>query len=169
MMLLADAIKRSGVIDRKRIRDAIANTRSFKGVTGTISFNENGDPIKSAVLMEIRNGQPLETERHASHVKKIELLLDTIFQHKKEDIANEMFAGQKRALALTLNDILKVEGIAAASVCLTASCFYPPTSNLPKTSKCRIKALLKTQLYLKPDLIRENHYGYPFTVLRKRN
>ena len=58
MMLLADAIKRSGSTDRKRIRDAIANTRSFKGVTGTISFNENGDPIKSAVFMEIRNGEP---------------------------------------------------------------------------------------------------------------
>ena len=61
---------------------------------------------------------PFETKRHASHVKKIELLLDTIFQHKKEDIANELFAGQKRALALTLNDILKVEGIAGASVFL---------------------------------------------------
>lgn len=58
MMLLADAIKRSGSIDRKRIRDAIANTRSFKGVTGTINFNEYGDPIKSVVFMEIRNGQP---------------------------------------------------------------------------------------------------------------
>ncbi len=58
MMVLADAIKRSGSLDRKSIRDAIANTRSFKGVTGAISFNADGDPIKSAVLMEIRNGQP---------------------------------------------------------------------------------------------------------------
>ena len=58
MMLLADAIKRAGTVDRKRIRDAIANTQSFKGVTGAIRFNENGDPIKSAVLMEIMNGQP---------------------------------------------------------------------------------------------------------------
>ena len=58
MMLLADAIKRAGAVERKRIRDAIANTQSFKGVTGAIRFNENGDPIKSAVLMEIMNGQP---------------------------------------------------------------------------------------------------------------
>jgi branched-chain amino acid transport system substrate-binding protein len=58
MMLLADAIKRAGTLDRKRIRDAIADTRSFKGVTGAIRFNEYGDPIKSAVLMEIINGQP---------------------------------------------------------------------------------------------------------------
>jgi PAS domain S-box-containing protein len=61
---------------------------------------------------------PFEIRRHESHVKKIELLLDTIFQHKNEDIANEIFAGQKRALALTLKDILRVEGIAAASVYL---------------------------------------------------
>ena len=59
---------------------------------------------------------PFEIRRHDSHVKKIELLLDTIFQQKYEDIANEIFAGQKRALALTLKDMLKVEGIAAISI-----------------------------------------------------
>jgi branched-chain amino acid transport system substrate-binding protein len=58
MMLLAEAITRSNSTDRKEIRDAIANTRSFKGITGTIEFNEHGDPIKSAVFMEIRNGKP---------------------------------------------------------------------------------------------------------------
>lgn len=56
MMLLAAAIKRAESIDRKKIRDAIANTRSFEGVTGTISFNDHGDPVKSAVFMEIKNG-----------------------------------------------------------------------------------------------------------------
>ena len=57
MMLLADAISRANTTDRKNIRTAIANTRSFKGVTGVINFNEYGDPIKSAVVMEIRNGK----------------------------------------------------------------------------------------------------------------
>jgi branched-chain amino acid transport system substrate-binding protein len=57
-MLLTEAITRSTSTDRKKIRDAIANTRSFKGVTGTINFNLHGDPMKSAVLMEIRNGKP---------------------------------------------------------------------------------------------------------------
>jgi branched-chain amino acid transport system substrate-binding protein len=55
---MADAIARSGSTNRKKIRDAIANTRSFKGVTGTINFNDHGDPIKSAVFMEIKNGKP---------------------------------------------------------------------------------------------------------------
>ena len=70
---------------------------------------------------------PFETERHASHVKKIELLLDTIFQHKRDDIANELFAGQKRALALTLNDILNVEGIVAASIYLPDGAMFLST------------------------------------------
>jgi branched-chain amino acid transport system substrate-binding protein len=56
MMLMAAAIKRAESIDRKKIRDAIANTRSFEGVTGTISFNEHGDPVKSVVFIEIKNG-----------------------------------------------------------------------------------------------------------------
>jgi len=59
---------------------------------------------------------PFEISRHDSHVKKIELLLDTIFRQKYEELANEIFAGQKRALALTLKDMLKVEGIAAISI-----------------------------------------------------
>ena len=59
---------------------------------------------------------PFEIRRIDSHEKKIELLLDTIFQQKYEDFANEIFAGQKRALAVTLKDILKVEGIVAISI-----------------------------------------------------
>ena len=58
MMLLSDAIRRAGTTDRAKIRDALADTRNFEGVTGTISFDENGDPIKSAVIMEIKDGKP---------------------------------------------------------------------------------------------------------------
>ena len=59
---------------------------------------------------------PFEIRRHDSHVKKVRLLLDTIFQQKYENFANEIFAGQKRALALTFKDMLKVDGITAISV-----------------------------------------------------
>lgn len=89
--------------------------------TRTLRFKINVAIFITCLVIAIIFGAilyPFETRRHESHVKKIELLLDTIFQHKKEDIANEIFAGQKRALALTLNDILKVEGIATASVFL---------------------------------------------------
>jgi PAS domain S-box-containing protein len=87
----------------------------------TLRFKINAAIFITCLVIAIIFGAilyPFEIRRHESHVKKIELLLDTIFQHKNEDIANEMFAGQKRALALTLTDILKVEGIAAASVYL---------------------------------------------------
>ncbi|RLC14522.1 MAG: ethanolamine utilization protein EutJ [Deltaproteobacteria bacterium] len=57
VMVLADAITRAGLADRAKIREALANTRSFEGVTGTISFDANGDPVKSAVIMEIKNGK----------------------------------------------------------------------------------------------------------------
>ena len=59
---------------------------------------------------------PFEKRRYISHEKRIKLLLDTTFQQKYEELANEIFAKKKRALALTLKDILKVEGIAAVSI-----------------------------------------------------
>jgi branched-chain amino acid transport system substrate-binding protein len=58
MMLLTEAINRAQSFDKKKIRDAIANTPSFEGVTGIFDFNNHGDPLKSAVFMEIRNGKP---------------------------------------------------------------------------------------------------------------
>ena len=54
--LFADAVLRAQSFDRRRIRDALAATRGFKGITGTISFDENGDPIKSAVILKFENG-----------------------------------------------------------------------------------------------------------------
>jgi len=57
VMLLADAMKRAGSIERKRIRDALAATRDFQGVTGSITFNAQRDPIKSAVIIEVMNGR----------------------------------------------------------------------------------------------------------------
>lgn len=54
--LLADAIHRAKTTDRKMIRECLAATRNFRGVTGRISFDDNGDPIKSGVIMEIKNG-----------------------------------------------------------------------------------------------------------------
>ncbi|MEJ2155300.1 MAG: ABC transporter substrate-binding protein [Desulfobacteraceae bacterium] len=57
--LLADAIKRAGSVVRESVRKELARTRNFKGVTGTISFDQNGDPIKSVVIMQIRDGVPV--------------------------------------------------------------------------------------------------------------
>lgn len=52
VFLFADAVKRAGSLDPVKIRDAIADTNHFEGVTGTIRFDKNGDPIKSAVILK---------------------------------------------------------------------------------------------------------------------
>ena len=57
VLLLAEAINRAGSTDREKIRDALAKTRGFKGVTGTITFNDKRDPIKNAVIMKIKDGR----------------------------------------------------------------------------------------------------------------
>lgn len=49
VMLLADAIGRAGT-DRKKLRDAIASTNNFNGLTGSIVFDKNRNPRKRAVL-----------------------------------------------------------------------------------------------------------------------
>jgi branched-chain amino acid transport system substrate-binding protein len=56
--LLAGAIERAGSTERSAIRDALAKTRQFNGVTGTLSFNKHGDPIKTIIIMKISDGRP---------------------------------------------------------------------------------------------------------------
>ncbi len=56
VFLFADAVRRAGSFNPERIRDAISVTRNFQGVTGNISFDKNGDPIKSAVILMFENG-----------------------------------------------------------------------------------------------------------------
>ena len=59
-MLLADAVKRAGVWDRAKIRDALSGTTDFDGVTGSISIDENGDPRnKGVVILKMEKGNPV--------------------------------------------------------------------------------------------------------------
>jgi branched-chain amino acid transport system substrate-binding protein len=44
-------------VEPKKLRDAIAKTKDFKGVTGKISINENRDAVKSAVVLQIKGNQ----------------------------------------------------------------------------------------------------------------
>lgn len=54
--LLADAIKRAGSTDGQALRDALAATKDWQGVTGTMAFDENRNPVKSIVILEIKDG-----------------------------------------------------------------------------------------------------------------
>ena len=55
--LLTQAIKEAGKMDRQAIRDALAKIQKYEGVTGTMQFAGTGDPIKSAVILQIKDGQ----------------------------------------------------------------------------------------------------------------
>ena len=55
--MVIDAIIRSNSIDPKAIRDAIAETEGFEGVTGIITLDENGDAIKDAVIKKVEDGK----------------------------------------------------------------------------------------------------------------
>jgi branched-chain amino acid transport system substrate-binding protein len=39
--------------DRKSVRDAMAKVKEFNGITGKMTFTEDGDPIKCAVIVKI--------------------------------------------------------------------------------------------------------------------
>ena len=57
VMVLADAIRRAQSLDHKKVRDTLAATKNFQGATGTITFDENGDPVnKDAVILKFENG-----------------------------------------------------------------------------------------------------------------
>lgn len=55
--LLCQAIKAAGKVDRQAVRDALASVKQFNGVTGEMQFKGTGDPIKSAVIIQIKDGQ----------------------------------------------------------------------------------------------------------------
>jgi branched-chain amino acid transport system substrate-binding protein len=56
-LVLFDAMERSPSLDGKALRDAIAATKNFTGVTGTFSIDENRNAQKSAVVVEYQGGK----------------------------------------------------------------------------------------------------------------
>ena len=55
--IVAQGIERAGVAERAALRDALARTRDFDGVTGTITIDENRNARKSATVLTIRDGR----------------------------------------------------------------------------------------------------------------
>lgn len=56
--LLFQALQSSGKIDdREALRNALASITGYKGVTGNMEFKGTGNPIKSAVILQISDGQ----------------------------------------------------------------------------------------------------------------
>jgi branched-chain amino acid transport system substrate-binding protein len=56
-MVLADAIKRAGGTDEPKLRDAIAATKDYSGVTGKTTLDANRNASKSAVIITVKDGK----------------------------------------------------------------------------------------------------------------
>ncbi|HEY7574984.1 MAG TPA: ABC transporter substrate-binding protein [Thermoanaerobaculia bacterium] len=55
--ILVDAISRAGSTDGLKIRDALAMTKDFQGVTGSITINSDRNAVKPAVILKVENGK----------------------------------------------------------------------------------------------------------------
>ena len=52
-ILALDAITKAGSADPQKIRDAIASTKDFQGVTGKITINEDGNADKNTAIIKV--------------------------------------------------------------------------------------------------------------------
>ncbi|MDQ5873499.1 MAG: ABC transporter substrate-binding protein [Acidobacteriota bacterium] len=55
--ILADAMTRAGSTSGDKVRDALAATKDFQGVTGKITINSERNAVKPAVVLKIENGK----------------------------------------------------------------------------------------------------------------
>jgi branched-chain amino acid transport system substrate-binding protein len=56
VMIAAAAIEKAKSFAHEDIRAALSKISDYEGVTGTITFDGNGDPVKCGVIMKIENG-----------------------------------------------------------------------------------------------------------------
>ena len=55
LRFLAEAITRAGTTDGPKLRDALAETKNFAGVTGIISMDKDRNAVKPAVVLKLEN------------------------------------------------------------------------------------------------------------------
>jgi branched-chain amino acid transport system substrate-binding protein len=62
MKIIAEAIKSGNSADREKIREALAQTKNFPGVTGDITIDENRNASKPAVVLQIKGKEFVYTK-----------------------------------------------------------------------------------------------------------
>lgn len=63
IMFVKDAIERAQSLDPVAVRDAMAATTDFQGITGNLAMSETHDPVKSAVVISFdADGKPILKE-----------------------------------------------------------------------------------------------------------
>lgn len=62
-LLVAEAIKNAGSTEPAKISEAMAKINGFSGVSGSVTFDDKHNPVKSAVILEYKDGaQALKTK-----------------------------------------------------------------------------------------------------------
>jgi len=56
-MIICDGIKRAGSTDGKAMRDAIAATKDYNGLTGVIRGFKNGEVVKEVQVQQVKDGR----------------------------------------------------------------------------------------------------------------
>jgi len=56
-MILADAVKRAGTTAGPKVRDALAATRHFPGITGDITIDAHRDARKALIMLQVKGGK----------------------------------------------------------------------------------------------------------------
>jgi len=56
-MILFEAIKKAGSTEGEKIKNELAKTKDYSGVTGVITINEQRNAVKPAVVLEIKGGK----------------------------------------------------------------------------------------------------------------
>lgn len=64
--LIIDAIQRAGSTEPEKIKAALAQTKDFPAITGKFTLNENHDPVKAIVIIELKDGKQEVSEKTAA-------------------------------------------------------------------------------------------------------
>lgn len=62
-MMIIEAIKRAGSEDTVKIKDELAKTKDYQAVSGVITLNDTHDAVKSAVVIEMKDGKQTFKEK----------------------------------------------------------------------------------------------------------
>jgi branched-chain amino acid transport system substrate-binding protein len=62
LRFLAEAIQKSGSTDGPKLREALAETKNFAGVTGIISMDRERNAVKPAVILKLQDGRYIYQE-----------------------------------------------------------------------------------------------------------
>lgn len=62
-MMVIESIKRANGVDTVKIKDELAKTKDYNAVSGLITLNETHDAVKSAVIIEMKDGKQTFKEK----------------------------------------------------------------------------------------------------------